>query len=199
MARAFVSHSSHWGAFEAEVADGTVVAIRPYEHDPDPSPLLGNIVDSLRHQARIAQPMIRAGWFDRGPGADARRGAEPFVPTDWDMALALVSAELTRVKTAFGNSAIFGGSYGWSSAGRLHHAKSLLHRFMNAFGGATMQVDTYSNAAGSVITPHVLGDATAISGPSTTFDRCMDRYGRDVALLHDYGLWEFTVLVRFRA
>jgi len=40
MARAFVPHSSHWGAFEAEVADGTVVGIRPYRHDPDPSPLL---------------------------------------------------------------------------------------------------------------------------------------------------------------
>ena len=30
MARARVPHSSHWGAFEAEVADGTVVAIHPY-------------------------------------------------------------------------------------------------------------------------------------------------------------------------
>ena len=74
MAPSFVPHSSHWGAFEAEIADGTVVAIRPYEHDPDPSPLLDNIVDSLRHRARIAQPMIRAGWFDRGPGADEHRG-----------------------------------------------------------------------------------------------------------------------------
>ncbi len=44
----------------------------------------------------------------------------------------LVSRELTRVKSGFGNRAIFAGSYGWSSAGRLHHAKSLLHRFMNA-------------------------------------------------------------------
>src|SRR4029077_12210352 len=31
-------------------------------------------------------------------------------------------------------------------------------------------VDTYSNAAGSVITPHVLGDATAITGPGTTWN-----------------------------
>ena len=80
MARELVSHSSHWGAFEAEVTDGTVVAIHPYRHDPDPSPLLGNIVDSLRHRARITQPMIRAGWLDHGPGADTRRDAEPFMP-----------------------------------------------------------------------------------------------------------------------
>ena len=72
MAGVFVPHSSHWGAFEAEVADGTVVAIRPYPHDPDPSPLRGNFVDSLRHRARITQPMVRAGWLDGGPGPDAR-------------------------------------------------------------------------------------------------------------------------------
>ena len=53
MTRNLVPHSSHWGAFEAEVADGTVVAIRPYRNDPDPSPLLGNIVDSLRHPPRV--------------------------------------------------------------------------------------------------------------------------------------------------
>src|SRR5438876_3635130 len=71
MARELVPHSSHWGAFEAEVADGTVVAIHPYRHDPDPSPLLGNIVDSLRHPARIAQPMIRAGCRGRSAGHTA--------------------------------------------------------------------------------------------------------------------------------
>ena len=41
----------------------------PTADDPDPSPLLGNIVGSLRHRARIPQPMVRAGWLDRGPGA----------------------------------------------------------------------------------------------------------------------------------
>ena len=102
MARALVPHSSHWGAFEAEVADGTVVAIRPYRHDPDPSPLLGNIVDSLRHRARITQPMIRAGWLDRGPGPDARRGAEPFVPVSWATAIDLLARELRRVYDRYG-------------------------------------------------------------------------------------------------
>ena len=45
-----------------------------------------------------------------------------------------------------------------------------LHRFINLFGGCTEQVDTYSNAAGSVITPHILGDDRAIRGPGTTWD-----------------------------
>lgn len=32
--------------------------------------------------------------------------------------------------------------------------------------------------------------------PCRLFDRCKRRYSRNVALLHDYGLWEFTILVR---
>src|SRR5216110_2346807 len=96
MTRELLPHASHWGAFEAEVADGTVVAIHPYRHDPDPSPLLGNIVDGLRHRARITQPTVRAGWLDRGPGPDARRGAEPFVPLEWPRAIDLLARELRR-------------------------------------------------------------------------------------------------------
>jgi SAM-dependent methyltransferase len=33
-------------------------------------------------------------------------------------------------------------------------------------------------------------------GPGAVFDLCKRRYARNVALLHDYGLWEFTILVR---
>src|SRR5437773_7674816 len=157
MARELLPHSSHWGAFEAEVADGTVVAIHPYRHDPDPSPLLGNIVDSLRHRARITQPMVRAGWLDRGPGGDARRGAEPFVPVDWATASDLLSRELRRVYERHGGSAVYGGSYGWSSAGRFHHAQSQLHRFLSCLGGYVRGEHTYSNGAQSVIMPHVVG------------------------------------------
>jgi biotin/methionine sulfoxide reductase len=100
-----VPHTSHWGAFEAEVSDGTVVAIHPYRNDPDPSRLLGNIVDSLRHSARVTQPMIRAGWLDRGPGADARRGAEPFEPVSWPTAIGLLAGELRRVYDECGDAA----------------------------------------------------------------------------------------------
>lgn len=32
--------------------------------------------------------------------------------------------------------------------------------------------------------------------PVTMLANCLSRYGRHVALLQDYGLWEFTVLVR---
>lgn len=150
-------HTSHWGAFSAEVRDGTIVAIRPYERDADPSPILGNIEASVRHRTRIAQPMIRAGWLDRGPGADARRGAEAFVPVSWEAATKLLAAELRRVIDAEGPAAIYAGSYGWGSAGRFHHAQSQLHRFLNCLGGYTRSVNSYSMGASAVIFPHVIG------------------------------------------
>src|SRR5437867_11907372 len=110
MDRELRPHSSHWGAFETEVADGTVVAIHPYRHDPDPSPLLGNTVDSLRHRARITQPMIRSGWIDRGPGADARRGTELFGPISWTSVIDRLGRELRRVYDRHRSSSVIGGS-----------------------------------------------------------------------------------------
>ncbi len=55
-----------------------------------------------------------------------------------------------------GNASVFGGSYGWSSAGRFHHAQSQVHRFLNALGGYVRHVDSYSLGAGRVLLPRVL-------------------------------------------
>ncbi len=167
-----VRTASHWGAFWAKVRDGRIVGVQPFEKDEHPSPLAESLACAVYDRSRIDRPYIRQGFLEQGVNGDrSRRGADPFVPLDWDEALKLTSSELARVKSTSGNASIFAGSYGWSSAGRLHHAKSLLHRFTNLFGGATQQVDTYSNAAGSVVTPHVLGDDKAIRGPGTTWDQ----------------------------
>ncbi len=40
-----VPHSSHWGAFDVTVRDGDIASVQPM-HDPDPSPLLGNLPGS---------------------------------------------------------------------------------------------------------------------------------------------------------
>src|SRR5262245_41136667 len=169
MTEHLVRTASHWGAFYVQVRDGRAVGVKPFEKDEHPSPLAQSQVAAVYDKSRVDRPHVRKGFLDRGAASDrTMRGAEPFVPVDWDTAIKLVSDELTRVKNSFGNRSIFAGSYGWSSAGRLHHAKSLLHRFMNGFGGRTVQVDTYSIAAGSVITPHVLVQATAIRRHGTT-------------------------------
>ncbi|HEV8306194.1 MAG TPA: molybdopterin-dependent oxidoreductase, partial [Methylomirabilota bacterium] len=57
----------------------------------------------------------------------------------------------------YGGDAVYGGSYGWSSAGRFHHAQSQLHRFLNCLGGYVRAEHTYSNGALTVIMPHVVG------------------------------------------
>jgi biotin/methionine sulfoxide reductase len=149
---------AHWGAFDAEVEDGRLTGIHPFAHDPDPSPILGNIASSVGHPTRVTQPMVRAGWLDRGPGASDGRGREPFVPVTWDSATELLAGELRRVYGEHGADAVFAGSYGWASAGRFHHAQSQLHRFLNCLGGYVRSVDSYSHAAGSVILSRVIAN-----------------------------------------
>jgi biotin/methionine sulfoxide reductase len=155
--RAAYPHSSHWGAFDAIVERKRVVDIRPISGDPNPSPLLKNIPGTLHGRARVTQPMVRAGWLERGPGPDERRGGDKFVPVGWDETIDLLASEYRRVYDTFGPEAVYGGSYGWGSAGRFHHAQSQLHRFLNTLGGYVRSVNTYSNAAGDVILSRVAG------------------------------------------
>lgn len=157
------SHSSHWGAFSA-FWDGQNLDIRPHPEDPAPSPILNNIPDAPRHRSRIAKPLVRRGWLENGPGPDPRRGRDDFIELEWDDALTLLAAELRRVGDRHGAGSIFGGSYGWSSAGRFHHAQSQVHRFLNCvMGGYVRSVNTYSSGAGAVILPHVLAGGEPVT------------------------------------
>ncbi len=166
-----VRHSAHWGAFTAEVRDGRVIGVKPFEADPNPTPILQAMPEALYHDCRVAEPMIRKGWLEGGPGGNrGARGGEPFVAVSWERALDLVAEELKRVKQDHGNTAIFGGSYGWASAGRFHHAKTQLQRFLNCHGGFTAQVHSYSIAAGLAILPHILGDLQSLRGVSSWRD-----------------------------
>ena len=159
-----ITHSSHWGAFEAEARDGRVVSVRPIGNDPAPSPILDGMADAVHHECRVRAPAIREGWLRH---RDRARGGDCFVEVPWDEALDLVAEELQRVKDAHGNEAIFAGSYGWSSAGRFHHAKTQLQRFMNCFGGYTGQKHNYSIAAGLAVLPHIVGDLRPLRAPTS--------------------------------
>ena len=151
------------------VRDGGVEIV-PHSRDPHPSPLLGNIPAAVMHRARIARPMVRRGWLEGGPGADRGRGRDEFVPVEWPRALALVAAELRRVYAAHGPRAVFGGSYGWASAGRFHDAPRQLHRFLNVAGGYVRSVGSYSSGAASVILQHVIGPQEAVAGNNVSWD-----------------------------
>jgi biotin/methionine sulfoxide reductase len=167
--------SSHWGTYRVETDNGIVKALHGFEEDGDVSPIGSGIVDVLDAPSRIKAPMVRKSWLESGPGSNNHlRGADPFVEVSWQKAEQLVAEELSRVKAQFGNQSIFGGSYGWSSAGRFHHAQSQLHRFLKCIGGYTRSVGTYSFAAAEVIVPHVLGDFWTMLLESTSWRSVID-------------------------
>lgn len=179
--------TSHWGAYlvHRDVSAEGGIAVLPHPADPAPSPLLGNVAGALRHRTRVRRPAARRGWLDRvSQGLDPRpatRGREPFVELGWDEALDLLTAELARVRERHGNEAVFGGSYGWASAGRFHHAQSQLHRFLNLYGGYTSSRNSYSLATSLVVLPHIVGDADTVLRRASSWPTIVEHTGLIVA------------------
>lgn len=174
--------AAHWGVYRAEVLDGKLTALHPFERDPEPSDIMQGYLDTLDGPLRIRTPMVRKAWLDGKRGdAPNRTGKDPFVSVSWDEAEKLVAAELDRVRNTHGNQAIFGGSYGWASAGRFHHAQSQLHRFLNGIGGYTRSVNSYSLAAGEVILSHIIGDAAPFIHAPPSWQSVIDHTGLIVA------------------
>ncbi len=168
-------HTSHWGTFTAEVEDGRLTGVQPFSKDTDPSPIMYSMIDAVYDESRVLKPMIRKGWLDKKSiNHPQKRGTDPFISVPWDEALDIVANEIERVRSDHGNSSIFGGSYGWSSAGRFHHAKTQLQRFLGTVGGFTGQVHTYSIAAGYAILPYILGSAQAAMAEATTWDSIVE-------------------------
>jgi biotin/methionine sulfoxide reductase len=158
----FSPTTSHFGAFGVRAGPDGAIEVAPHPADPAPSALLGNVPGALRHPTRVARPAVRTGWLEHGPGPSDRRGGDDFTEVSWDTALDLAAAELTRVRAAHGSQAVFGGSYGWASAGRFHHAQSQLHRFLNLAGGYTSARGSYSHGTSDVVLRRVVGDADIV-------------------------------------
>jgi trimethylamine-N-oxide reductase (cytochrome c) len=148
----------HWGVFKGVVEDGRAVKFIPWEGDPHASHMLDGVRDSIYSQSRIRYPMVRRAWLEQGPGADPDgRGEGDFVRVSWEKAIELVANEVTRVRGEYGQQAIFGGSYGWKSPGRLHNCQTLLARMLNLTGSYTSSSGDYSTGAAQVILPYVSG------------------------------------------
>ena len=154
---------AHWGAYTAVVENGRVIGCEPFMRDPAPSELLEAIPAMVHSPLRIARPAVRKGWRK----GDPRSGTDEFEEVSWAAALDLVAGEITRVRDSHGATAIFGGSYGWSSAGRLHHARTLVRRFLALGGGFVDQVGNYSWGAAQFLLPHVIGTFQPVTGRVT--------------------------------
>lgn len=165
------THLTHFGVLEAET-DGRSLRTRAWRQDPDPRPIIDNVASSQHHPTRVLRPAVRKGYLEggRGPGRSGTgRGAESFIEVSWDEALDLVAAELARVYAERGSEAVYGESYGWASAGRFHHGKSQVHRFLNSLGGYVYGVGDYSYGTSKFILPHVVGiDSPQIVAQATS-------------------------------
>ena len=148
--------ASHWGIGVARTRDGKILSIEGHPDDPAASQINGNIASSLAGSARVLRPAIRKSWLEGTP-QKVPRGRDQFVEVSWDRALDLIAASLQQVRSTHGNRAIFAGSYGWSSAGRFHHAQSQLKRFLNTIGGFVGSVGNYSYNAALELMPHIVG------------------------------------------
>ena len=105
--------STHWGTYQPKVEQGRITDMQPFSEDPDPSDIGRGFIDVLDAPSRITAPMVRKGWLERkGLVPSARRGADSYVEVDWQTALDLVAGELNRVRTDYGNQAIYAGCYG---------------------------------------------------------------------------------------
>jgi biotin/methionine sulfoxide reductase len=153
--------ASHWGVYLVETDEAThqVVSTTGVPFDPHPSPIQASLPEAVHDRLRIDQPYVREGYLRCRGASSEDRGCERFVPLGWDEALDLVCEALLDARTRLGNESIYGGSYGWASAGRFHHAPSVLKRFLGLFGGYTDKVGNHSFGAALGIVPHILGRA----------------------------------------
>jgi biotin/methionine sulfoxide reductase len=157
--------ASHWGVYRVETDEdtGQVLGTGGVPFDRHPSPIQAALPGVVRDRLRIDQPYVREGYLRSGPGSRARRGAEAFVPVSWDRALDMVCRALLDAQERAGNESIYGGSYGWASAGRLHHSPSALKRFLGLFGGYTDKSGNHSFGAALGVMPYILGRADITS------------------------------------
>ncbi|MAC47933.1 MAG: Asp-tRNA(Asn)/Glu-tRNA(Gln) amidotransferase GatCAB subunit C, partial [Oceanospirillum sp.] len=155
--------ANHWGP-GVVTQENDQLKVQGHPDDPDPSRINDNIPGALLGKSRIRRPAVRESYLKHGPGKtgsgspNGERGNEKFIEVSWEKAFELITAELLRVKNEYGNKAIFGGSYGWSSAGRFHHAQGQLKRFLNSIGGFVRSEGNYSYNAAIVLLPYIVGN-----------------------------------------
>ena len=151
--------AAHWGVYEVEYDDNG-------KADAPPSFLQGSrsLADRPAHAVRRGDAAARApsGGAQELAGERPRRGSRKARPGAVRRGRSGTRRSISSPRSSSGsrtrtrNRAIFGGSYGWSSAGRFHHAQSQVHRFLNSIGGYVRHQDSYSLGAARVLMPHIV-------------------------------------------
>ena len=102
---------------------------------------------------RLLTPLVRVG----------PRGSGQFREASWDEALDLTANRLGEIRAKYGSNAVLAHG-GAGDTGAMHATYSLLHRFLNLFGGPTRLTGSYSAGAAGFILPYLLGDDWPVSG-----------------------------------
>lgn len=162
--------TTHWGIYQHDHA-----TLSPFYKDIQPASFGTDYPQYRLAPCRILKPAIRKSYLEYGPEAkNGTRGQDEFIEVEMDFALDLAAKEIARIKQIYGNQAIYSGSYGWSSAGRFHHAQSQLKRFFNLAGGSVRSIQTYSYGAGETILPHIIGGLSGLVANHTSYDDILD-------------------------
>lgn len=144
----------------------------------------GGLFDYLNSRCRnfsysgcdISSDMIRAAEarYTKSPSAHFTVGSKPPEVADYGIASGIFNVRLDHRDGE------------WSAY--LERCLDVLD-FTSRRGFAFNCLTSYSD-------PDKMRDYLYYADPCTLFDFCKRRYSRHVALLHDYGLYEFTILVR---
>ncbi|OBW93360.1 trimethylamine-N-oxide reductase TorA [Gallibacterium salpingitidis] len=155
---------SHWGAIRAQVKNGKVIDIKPFELDKYPTEMINGIKGLIYSDARIRYPMVRLDWLKKREKSDtSQRGDNRFVRVTWDEALDLFYEELERVQKNYGPWALHTGAVGWRSTGQFHSCGNHMIRAISMHGNSVSTTGDYSAGAGQVIMPYVLGSTEVYS------------------------------------
>ncbi|WP_273403441.1 molybdopterin guanine dinucleotide-containing S/N-oxide reductase [Campylobacter avium] len=150
--------AAHWGILKLTIKDGKITKSEPWEKITNNDNPLQYYTADMVYKSRVKYPYVRKSYLaNPNKPKPELRGKEEFVRVSYDQAIKLIARELKKTRDSKGVQAIFGGSYGWYSSGRVHNTRVLLHRFLNVTGGFVGVSGDYSTGASQVIMPYVMG------------------------------------------
>lgn len=149
---------AHWGVLKLKVKNGKVISSQNAMPNQTLNPLQTVTSDLIYSDSRVLYPMVRKSYLQNPDKPKPElRGKDEWVRVSYNDAIKLIANELKKTRKDKGTSAVFGGSYGWYSPGRMHNARILLQRFLGMSGGYVGVLGDYSTGASQVIMPHIMG------------------------------------------
>ncbi len=186
------------------------------EHGPTPKGVDWNGTDSQRLRFEQLVKIIDTERFsitDLGCGYGSfyeflTARCSDFSYFGYDISVAMINAARTRVSSTAAAKFVVGSrpsqETDYSAASgifnvRLDQDKAVWRQYVNDTLDSlshTSRLGFSFNCLTSYSDPEKARPDLFYADPCDMFDYCKRRYSRHVALLHDYGLYEFTILVR---